>query len=417
MRQVILFIFLILADNTFSQSNWAHINTDFLNGKIIRSISFYDHSTGYLVGSEGVFAKTSNGGLNWQLIPNSISNDFNSISMSHSYIYIASNSGWTYKTSNFGNSWDSLKLNTTGDLKLISFQSVDSGIVIAGNSNPINSFFTSNGGINWITNSIANEDYIGSNSSHTNKYFVVSGRANGPFQYIYSIRESHDVGFNWNILVSGNHADYVDACLNENNGLLSRRMEIKSTTNGGLTWNGSMFLYRDAKVELVTENIGYAIPTVGLDSIIKGVKTTNGGLSWVYFNTGLNTINDFYFIDPNTGFIYNDDTLLMTTNGGGIPTSVNELNSNLPKISSLHQNYPNPFNPSTKIKFDIPKGSLVKLKIYDMLGREVATLVNEKLNPGTYEYEWNGINLPSGVYFYKLESENFIETKRMVLVK
>ncbi len=95
------------------------------------------------------------------------------------------------------------------------------------------------------------------------------------------------------------------------------------------------------------------------------------------------------------------------------------VKNNSETITSFHlsQNYPNPFNPSTKIKFDIPKGSLVKLKIYDMLGREVAELVNDKLNPGTYEYEWNGVNLPSGVYFYKLESENFIETKRMVLVK
>ncbi len=107
------------------------------------------------------------------------------------------------------------------------------------------------------------------------------------------------------------------------------------------------------------------------------------------------------------GIVYGDTSL----------TNVNIITNEIPISFSLHQNYPNPFNPSTKIKFDVPKGSLVKLKIYDVLGREVAELVNEKLNAGVYEYEWNGISLPSGVYFYKIEAENYIETKRMVLIK
>lgn len=90
--------------------------------------------------------------------------------------------------------------------------------------------------------------------------------------------------------------------------------------------------------------------------------------------------------------------------------------------SSLSQNYPNPFNPQTKIKFDVPanvKGqtSNVKLVIYDLLGREVTTLVNEELKPGTYEADWDGSNFSSGVYFYKIISGDFVETKKMVLMK
>ncbi|MGA2668622.1 MAG: T9SS type A sorting domain-containing protein, partial [Ignavibacteria bacterium] len=86
--------------------------------------------------------------------------------------------------------------------------------------------------------------------------------------------------------------------------------------------------------------------------------------------------------------------------------------------------YPNPFNPTTKIKFQIPlnKGgerglSFVTLKIYDLLGREVATLVNQQLKPGTYEVEFNGTNYPSGVYFYRLTTNNNTATKKFVLVK
>jgi len=83
----------------------------------------------------------------------------------------------------------------------------------------------------------------------------------------------------------------------------------------------------------------------------------------------------------------------------------------------LRQNYPNPFNPTTIIKYDIPELSFVTLKVYDVLGKEVANLVNEEKQSGYYEIEFNSINLVSGIYFYKLQSGSFVETKKMVLMK
>ncbi len=101
---------------------------------------------------------------------------------------------------------------------------------------------------------------------------------------------------------------------------------------------------------------------------------------------------------------------------------INKISSEIPKSFSLYQNYPNPFNPNTKIKFQITKLGSAKLIIYDALGREVATLVNERLQPGTYEAEWDGSIYPSGVYFYQLtvsseQVTKYIETKKMVLIK
>ena len=84
---------------------------------------------------------------------------------------------------------------------------------------------------------------------------------------------------------------------------------------------------------------------------------------------------------------------------------------------SLHQNYPNPFNPTTTIKYSIPKLSFVTIKIYDVLGSEVATLVNEEKPVGTYELNWNAANLPSGVYFYRLQAGSFMQTRKMILLK
>ncbi len=113
---------------------------------------------------------------------------------------------------------------------------------------------------------------------------------------------------------------------------------------------------------------------------------------------------------------YNQEIYTAIVNGipiGGIPPIV----KNVPDEYKLLQNYPNPFNPTTKIKFNIPKQSFTKLTIFDILGREVTTLVNEQLKPGSYEVEWNGSNFASGVYFYKLTAGDFSETKKLILMK
>jgi Secretion system C-terminal sorting domain len=88
-----------------------------------------------------------------------------------------------------------------------------------------------------------------------------------------------------------------------------------------------------------------------------------------------------------------------------------------PESFSLQQNYPNPFNPITRIKFEIPNSSNTKIMIYDVLGKLVTSLVNKQLKPGSYEVEWDGSWYASGVYFYSLVTDEFVETKRMVLIK
>lgn len=97
--------------------------------------------------------------------------------------------------------------------------------------------------------------------------------------------------------------------------------------------------------------------------------------------------------------------------------SVHPISLNIPSVYKLYQNFPNPFNPRTVINFDLPNVSFVKLVIYDILGREITALVNEKLKQGTYEMDWDASNYPSGVYFYKLTSSDFSDTKKMILVK
>ncbi len=99
-------------------------------------------------------------------------------------------------------------------------------------------------------------------------------------------------------------------------------------------------------------------------------------------------------------------------------TSVEQISSEtIPKEFRLYPNFPNPFNPTTKIRFDLPKRSSVKLKLYDLFGREVVVLVDENLPPGEYKVELKAKSLASGVYLYRLEAEGFVRTKKLMLVK
>ena len=114
-----------------------------------------------------------------------------------------------------------------------------------------------------------------------------------------------------------------------------------------------------------------------------------------------------------SGFWYANQTLV----------GVNDEN-HVPNVFQLYQNYPNPFNPSTTIKYSIPSnlnssngGTLVTLKIYDLLGREVKLLVNEEKSPGFYEVNFNAANLASGIYLYRIKADNFVVTKKMILLK
>ena len=93
------------------------------------------------------------------------------------------------------------------------------------------------------------------------------------------------------------------------------------------------------------------------------------------------------------------------------------VSNEIPSNFELYQNYPNPFNPATKIKFQLPKAGNAKIEIFDPIGRLVTTLINNTFEPGNYEIEFNGGNLSSGIYFYRLTTDNFTQIKKMILVK
>jgi hypothetical protein len=148
--------------------------------------------------------------------------------------------------------------------------------------------------------------------------------------------------------------------------------------------------------------------------------STNGGTSWSEFRVGMPyaIVFDLTIVNPSR-------KLRATTHGNGVferklyqnPLGITGNGNETPKEYKLEQNFPNPFNPSTKINYSVPKSGLVTLKIYDMIGKEVATLVNENKTAGNYTMVFNGSNLSSGIYFYRLTAGNFSETKKLMVIK
>ncbi len=144
--------------------------------------------------------------------------------------------------------------------------------------------------------------------------------------------------------------------------------------------------------------------------------STNNGTSWTPINTGLAKTVIYILTVSGTNLFAGTEIGVWKRPLSEI-TSVEKLSTDLPTNFRLGQNYPNPFNPSTTISFIIPSKSYVLLKIYDLLGREIAIITSEELSAGTYTRQWNASNMPSGFYFYRLQAGSFTEIKKLVLLK
>jgi hypothetical protein len=211
---------------------------------------------------------------------------------------------------------------------------------------------------------------------------------------------------------------------------------VKISSSGSLQWlasyNGAANNY-DQAYALMLDNSGnvYISGLTTLNSSTTDILTArfspSGALHWSKtYDNGLNE-DDYSFCMTLDGFnnVITSGFVLRSAAGfNDIATikysqvvGVTPVSSEVPGSYSLSQNYPNPFNPSTNIKFDVPQASHIKISVYDIQGKETAILVNETLNPGSYNIDFDASGLPSGVYIYKLTAVNYTDTKKMILIK
>jgi len=154
---------------------------------------------------------------------------------------------------------------------------------------------------------------------------------------------------------------------------------------------------------------------VGTDSGI--FVSSNNGLNWNSKNEGLDRVSEVKSICVFNNELFIGTIYSICRRNLYEVISIHNISIETPSSYLLGQNYPNPFNPSTNIRYQIANAGYVTLKVFDILGKEIAVLVNKNQKPGTYEVTFDGESYPSGIYFYRLEAGDFSETRKMILVK
>ena len=421
-------LFLLLLVFSSANSQWIIQHTS-VPSQSIYCVKFFNDNTGYHSGvlynsSTFNIYKTTNGGINYTA-QNShyTAQRFMSVFILHpDTVFFSGNYGKILRTVNGGQNWVTLYSDSTRQFWGLWFVNSLTGFV-AGSYGTI--MKTTNRGDNWtlLTTSLQNAlDGI---------YFVNenTGYVGGSF----IILKTTDAGTTWinkNGLFFSLESAKAVYFSDEDTGMYSTNAgRIIKTTDGGDTWTQVYYQPNSAVWDLsfTDSQTGYGCASNG-----KVIKTTNGGTNWTTQDTPLTeNLYAIHFPSMLTGYVASwSGKILKTTNGGVIYVS-NSSNENPDKFN-LYQNYPNPFNPSTKINFSIPVRGYVSLRVYSSLGKEINNLVDEQLSRGFYEIEYDGSNLNSGVYFYRIaihsdklitddpESSSgqvFVDVKKMVLLK
>jgi hypothetical protein len=288
------------------------------------------------------------------------------------------------KTTNGGSNWFNQSSGTLLNIFELYFTNQNTGWVVAGDAgSPSNGLIlkTTNSGLNWFTQFTTTALYS------ITFYNDNIGSAVGKSGVIYKT------------ITGGELAPSAPILLSPSNG--STNVSLTPT----LFWN------------VVTNALSYKVQVSPLSNFSVIVDSATVTTNQRTIPNGKLNIASTYFWRVNASNIYGTGPWSDVWSFSTILTKINKTGQNIPEIYSLGQNHPNPFNPTTTIRYDLPKSEFVKLVIFDALGREVETLVNEKQSPGTYETTFDGSNSSSGVYYYKIIAGDYTLTKSMILIK
>lgn len=396
-----------------ANSQWVQISSGIGNDKIVNA--FVSSGTSIFAGtsSTGVFITTNNG-TNWT--QTSLNNKtVNALAVNGGKIFAGTDNG-VYTSIDGGFSWSPSGL---GSYPVYAFLIVGN-IIFAGTNYGVHRSIDN--GANWGETSLDGGVITSFALMGTTAF---AGKLNAPACSVYLCPVSDTI---WSETALQDKKVHSLAVLGTNILAGSDYGVFRSSITG--TYWMQIGLSTQAVQALISYSTNIIAGTSAFPTGPAGVfVTTNNGTNWVNKSQGL----QLYTITPdvNTLLIANNYIFAGTNLLGSVfrrPLSeiigIQLIGTEVPTAFSLQQNYPNPFNPTTKIRFDVPANSVgeaymrqVQMQIYDMLGREVAVLVNEKLSPGTYEVDWNAGGYPSGVYFYSLSTSKFSKTKKMVLLK
>jgi photosystem II stability/assembly factor-like uncharacterized protein len=426
----------------------------------------------WIVGWACRILHTTDAGATWELDCSKFAENLLDIEFVTENIgYAVGEGGRILRTIDGGITWDSLQSGTTETLYAVEFINADTGWIAGRDNDGSNSSATRliqrtmDGGLNWEFQHLPG----GGGGLVMDVNFIegapgepMRGFCTGGLSYTW---RTDDYGETWERLSGGcGNGNFNSCCfVDENTGWfvgtpsnVGTGYSIMRTIDGGETFEEqlnptdirlSSVCFADNQKGLAVGNNGTIIYTSdgganwevspdGGYTTWQSVSLTETGKAWAVDTKGgiayssdwghtweaqesgtPNTLMEVLFIDDSEGWIVGYNGIILHTTNGGITTGVSEENTNIIKEFSLEQNYPNPFNPSTTISYSITKKSNVVLKVFDVLGRQVTVLVNEGQLQGNYEVEFDASNLTSGIYFYRIQTGDFVESKKMVLIK
>ena len=390
---------------------------------------FTDQNTGWISGDSGIIIKTTNGGISFDVYHTGI------VNKTESLFFVNNTTGWAtaleaepdsteypgtiiLKTTNGGMNWShNLYPDTNVFLPVIFFTDPSNGYMGGYGSTIV---YTTNAGINWENSYTDSIGFLYPVLSI--KFFdQLNGYAcGGIYDFAGVVWKTSDGGRNWAKQIVGLEPLRDIYTLNSSKIFLSGGdfkfgASISETTNSGTNWQTDFLGYFGVAV-----SIEFRTPYEGWISLGfagKFIYSLDSGNTWTEIYTpDTNKINDIQFTDSLHGWSVGDNGMILKYNS---MTSVirNSQMIAIPNSIELFQNYPNPFNPVTNLEFGVPNMEFVSLKVYNSLGKEVAILVNEIKPAGRYEVTFDGSNLGSGIYFYKIEAGGFSAVKRMILLK
>ncbi len=433
MKSTYIILFL-LSSLTYAQKGWfsQHVPANIYQ---MNDIFALNDNIAFAVGDSGKIIKTTDGGKNWNLIF-----DSDTLYYLRSISFVDSLKGWIIgqgiimRTTDGGINWSSQSFDNIIAFSSVCFINPDTGWVAGGSYGTV--YKTTNGGLDWMMVhtgasylAISGVYFINSKVG-----FATAIEAGWGIAEYGAFVSTTDGGETWS--VKKNYDLYSVSFSDQYFGwMMGRFSGDKSlfyfTEDGGKNWESKFVDYYILDLSFLNDKEGWCI---GKDFII---HTTNCGDSW---NLQLNTKESSSYITFNSIHSrYNSTSWVCGTKNlwsigktvgviykytDSIASGVSRYGNNLPITFSLSQNFPNPFNPTTKIKYSIavetghaPSLQYIQLKVYDILGNEVTTLLNREQPAGEYEVEFDASKLTSGIYFYQLKVGSFIETKKMILLK
>jgi photosystem II stability/assembly factor-like uncharacterized protein len=376
----------------------------------LRGIAGSDFNTWIAVGDAGTILRSSDGGIHWAVIASPVGDALRGVSLRGRIGLAVGIAGRVLRTTDSGLNWIEETRPTSKNLYSVSLG--DQMAVIGGEEGTI--LVSLDDGLNWTPHTAGTASVIFGIAVNGTTAVGVGGAG--------AVVMTTDHGKGWGLTVLGNQLTffYSTSFINGPTGWAvgssaSTGNVIIHSTDYGFVWTGQA-------APTSEQLFGVSFPTIDSGCAVGSngtiIRTSDGGANWLRDSSGLSQIfNAVSFANSRIGIIVGDGGTILRTTPGGTVSAGRNVQASIPKYFTLGQNYPNPFNPSTTISFSVGTYSHASLRVFNVLGQEVATVFSGTLSAGSYTKQWNAEKFPSGVYFYQLQDGSLSETRKLLLIK